>query len=49
MYAISLESQDRDKHFKLMADRDLSAYTGDMWHRIGVYSTARPHFNSRRD
>ena len=49
MYAIGLDPNDWDKHFKLMADLDLSAYKGNTWHRIGVYSTARPHFNSRRD
>jgi hypothetical protein len=37
MYAVGLESRDWDKHFKLMADLDLSAYRGDTWHRIGVY------------
>ena len=42
MYAVGLEPADWDKHFKLMADLDLSAYKGDSWHRIGVYSTAWP-------
>ena len=35
--AIGLNKEDANKHFKLMADIDLSAYKGDSFNRIGVY------------
>ena len=35
--AIGLNQDDADKHFKLMADIDLSAYQGDSFNRIGFY------------
>jgi rhodanese-related sulfurtransferase len=34
---IGLNQEDADKHFKLMADIDLSAYQGDSFNRIGFY------------
>ena len=34
---IGLNQEDADKHFKLMADIDLSAYHGDSFNRIGFY------------
>ena len=34
---IGLNQEDADKHFKLMADIDLSAYKGDSFNRIGFY------------
>jgi hypothetical protein len=34
---IGLNEEDADKHFKLMADTDLSAYQGDSFNRIGFY------------
>jgi hypothetical protein len=34
---IGLNQEDADKHFKLMADIDLSAYQGDTFNRIGFY------------
>jgi hypothetical protein len=34
---IGLNKEDADKHFKLMADIDLSAYQGDSFNRIGFY------------
>jgi len=34
---IGLNEEDADKHFKLMADIDLSAYQGDSFNRIGFY------------
>jgi parallel beta-helix repeat protein len=34
---IALNQEDADKHFKLMADIDLSAYQGDSFNRIGFY------------
>jgi len=34
---IGLNQEDADKHFKLMADIDLSAYQGDSFNRIGSY------------
>lgn len=34
---IGLNQEDADKHFKLMADIDLSAYQGDRFNRIGYY------------
>jgi hypothetical protein len=36
---IGLNQEDADKHFKLMADIDLSAYKGDSFNRIGFYPT----------
>ena len=35
---IGLNKEDADKHFKLMADIDLSAYKGDSFNRIGSYA-----------
>jgi hypothetical protein len=37
MNAIGADSNDWDKHFKLMADIDLSAYTGESFNIIGYY------------
>jgi hypothetical protein len=34
---IGLNEEDADKHFKLMADIDLSSYQGDSFNRIGFY------------
>jgi parallel beta-helix repeat protein len=34
---IGLNQEDADKHFKLMADIDLSAYQGDSFNQIGFY------------
>jgi hypothetical protein len=34
---IGLNQEDADKHFKLMANIDLSAYEGDTFNRIGFY------------
>lgn len=34
---IGLHQEDADKHFKLMADIDLSSYQGDSFNRIGFY------------
>jgi hypothetical protein len=34
---IGINQADADKHFKLMADIDLSAYKGDSFNRIGFY------------
>jgi hypothetical protein len=36
MNTIGLNKEDWDKHFKLMADIDLSAYQGDSFHLIGI-------------
>ncbi|MHC4529015.1 MAG: hypothetical protein ACYS29_14155, partial [Planctomycetota bacterium] len=38
MNAIGANSLDWDKHFKLMADIDLSGYTGMQFNQIGGYS-----------
>ena len=35
---IGLNKEDADKHFKLMADIDLSVYQGDSFNRIGYYT-----------
>jgi hypothetical protein len=37
MNTIGLNKEDWDKHFKLMADLDLSAYKGSSFNRIGLY------------
>lgn len=42
---IGLNQEDADKHFKLMADIDLSAYKGDTFNRIGCYEPP-PQFPS---
>ena len=36
MNEIGLHEQDQSKHFKLMADIDLSAYSGTAFNRIGM-------------
>jgi hypothetical protein len=41
MNTIGTEPNDWDKHFKLMADLDLSAYRGDSFNLIGDYSVHR--------
>jgi hypothetical protein len=38
---IGLNLEDADKHFKLMADIDLSAYRGSSFNRIGFYNPPR--------
>ncbi len=47
MQAIGADSNDWDKHFKLMADIDLSAYTAEQFNMIGFYdySTASIPFS----
>ncbi|MHC4648583.1 MAG: hypothetical protein ACYTBJ_24265 [Planctomycetota bacterium] len=40
MNAIGTDSNDWDKHFKLTADIDLSAYTGEEFNLIGYYSVS---------
>jgi len=42
MNEIGLHEDDWDKHFKLMADIDLSSYTGTEFNIIGSYSPWRP-------
>jgi hypothetical protein len=46
MNTIGTEPNDWDKHFKLMADIDLSIYTGDEFNIIGNYTT---HFTGGFD
>jgi hypothetical protein len=58
MNTIGLNKEDWDKHFKLMADLDLSAYKGSSFNRIGLYDppsfppippTWRPPFSGTFD
>ncbi|MHC4584854.1 MAG: hypothetical protein ACYS3N_10005 [Planctomycetota bacterium] len=42
MNEIGLHREDWGKHFKLMADIDLSAFTGTAFNIIGSYSSWRP-------
>ncbi|MCP4260892.1 MAG: hypothetical protein GY774_25790 [Planctomycetes bacterium] len=44
MNEIGLHREDQSKHFKLMADIDLSAYSGTAFNRIGVHSRGYPGF-----
>jgi hypothetical protein len=43
--ALGAEPNDYDKHFKLMADIDLSAYTGTSFNIIGLYGSFRGAFD----